>query len=533
MNDFIKKNWINLLGGLFLFVAFLYLFELAIDEGWLPPVARVAIGLLTGISAMYYGYAQFKKQVTLSAELIAGLGNAIVYATFAYASFTESINWSTNTMLISMLSFTSLVMFISYKYDMRKLSFISILGGLITPIILKAPEQQVEVLFAYVFILNVVSLYLSAFKKWKELSIMSFLVTALIYLTYYFYFDPSEWQEPTFYASSFFLVYFIGLLLPGFLDKENFNGLNLYLGLINAINFIFWSLFIFGSFSVPYAFPTLFVGVLFLLAAFAIFKRAGQLLLPSMAYFVVSLVLIAIAGSDLAEIFEAGGVNYLISTFIWTSLVALIYFSSSYLKSTFAEGISMIAWALILVYWYGVAWDVDWIPMFGLEFIPFFNAGALVWMFLASLGFVFSRNIMKRKNPENKKEITRNNKMLSLAFAIISHLVIGGLLTIQIQNLWEAYDLQFMDVSIFLSISWMLYALGLFLWGSYSNQKPFGIFGSVVVLMTAMKVFIFDLKESSTFYMVLFLFVLGIITLLIARIDRYWKQKYNQSNPVN
>jgi hypothetical protein len=43
MNEFIKKNWMNMLGGLFLFSAMLYFFNLIIKEGWLPPAARVAI----------------------------------------------------------------------------------------------------------------------------------------------------------------------------------------------------------------------------------------------------------------------------------------------------------------------------------------------------------------------------------------------------------------------------------------------------------------------------------------------------------
>mgnify|MGYP000147403040 CR=1 FL=1 len=531
MKDFINKNWINILGGLFLFVAFLYFFELAIEEGWLPPAARVAIGLLTGISGLYYGYVKFKKQANLSAELLAGLGNAIVYATFAYASFSSAIEWSTNTIMISMLSFTSLVTFISYKYDMRKLGFISIFGGLITPVILKAPEEQVLALFIYVFILNAVSLYLSASKRWSELSIMSFIVTAAIYLTYYIYFDPIDWQKPTFYASSFFVVYFVGLLLPGFFDKQNFNGLNLYLGLINAINFIFWSILIFSSFSVPYATPTLFVGILFALAALVIYRKSGELILPSIAYFILSIVLIAISGSDLSGIFTKGGFNYLINAFIWTSLVAMVYFSAHYLKSTIARNISMVAWVFVLIYWFSVAWNVEWIPIFGVKFIPFLNPGALVWMFLASLGFIFSNNVLKKSDSVAENEEAHQYKLISLMIAIISHVVVGGLLTIQIQNLWDAYQLNFMKVTTVLSISWMVYALGLFLWGSYTNQKAFRFLGSAVVILTSLKVFIFDLRGTSTIYLVTFLFVLGLLTLLIARIDSYWRTKYNDPKP--
>ncbi|MCK5206835.1 MAG: DUF2339 domain-containing protein, partial [Cyclobacteriaceae bacterium] len=247
MNEFIKKNWMNLLGGLFLFSAMLYFFQLAITEGWLPPAARVAIGLLAGTTLIYYGYTRYKIQVNVATELLSGLGSALVYATFAYASFSIEINWSVNAIIIAMLSFTSLITYIGYKLEMRKLAFIALLGGLITPIILKAPEEQIFVLFLYVLIINVFALYLSASKEWLELRVMSFFVTAAIYITYYIYFEPLHWQEPMMYISIFFVVYFLGLLASGLFDKEKFEGLNLWMSLLNAINFVFWSIFILSA----------------------------------------------------------------------------------------------------------------------------------------------------------------------------------------------------------------------------------------------------------------------------------------------
>ncbi|MCK5281309.1 MAG: DUF2339 domain-containing protein, partial [Cyclobacteriaceae bacterium] len=122
MNEFIKKNWITVLGGTFLFAAMLYFFKLVISEGWLPPAARVAIGLLAGTTLIYYGYAKYKINANLSTELLSGLGSAIVYATLAYASFSFEINWSTNALTIAMLSFTSLITYIGYKLEMRKLA---------------------------------------------------------------------------------------------------------------------------------------------------------------------------------------------------------------------------------------------------------------------------------------------------------------------------------------------------------------------------------------------------------------------------
>lgn len=526
MNDFVKKNWITILGGTFMFSAVLYFFKLVISEGWLPPAARVAIGLLAGTTLIYYGYAKYKVQANLATELLSGLGSAIVYATLAYASFSFEVNWSINAVIIAMLSFTGLISYIGYKLEMRKLAFIALLGGLITPIILKAPEQQVFVLFLYVLILNAFALYLSAAKKWPELHVMSFLVTVVIYVTYYIYFEPVQWHKPMFYISVFFTVYFVGLMLSGLFDKEKFEGLNLWLSIINAINFVFWSIVILSQFSVPFAFPTLFVGMLFIASSAFIQRRAGTSALPTVFYFLLGVILISISGSELATNFHDKGMHHVINVSIWLILTLIIFAAGKFSKVSFARYIALAAWGFTFIYWYIVAWDVEWIRWFGLDFIPFVNPGALVWIGLAITGFVFSDSFREKAATTKEFPYADRRDWVALALAIASHSVVGGLLTIQIQNTWDAYQLEFVSVNIFLSISWMVYALGLFLWGAYTDQKPFRFLGSAVIILTSLNVFLVDLRGASTIYMAIFLFILGLIVLTIARIDKYWREKH-------
>ena len=529
MNEFIKKNWITILGGTFLFSAMLYFFKLVISEGWLPPAARVAIGLLAGTTLIYYGYVKYKINASLSTELLAGLGSAVVYATLAYASFSFEINWSVNAVIIAMLSFTSLITYIGYKLEMRKLAFIALLGGLITPIVLKAPEQQVFVLFLYVLIINAFAMYLSASKKWPELRVMSFLVTVSIYITYYIYFEPMSWQEPMFYISVFFVVYFLGLMASGLFDKEKFEGLNLWLNIVNAINFVFWSIFILSAFAVPYAAPTLFVGVLFILSSAFIQKRIGPSALPTIFYFLLGVILISIAGSELAINFRENGIHHVINVSIWLFLTILIFTASRYSKVSLAKYIAAAAWTFTLIHWYSVAWNVEWVRWFGVDFIPFINPGALVWIGLAITGFVFSDSFREKSSEAKDFPYEDRRDWVALALALASHTVVGGLLTIQIQNTWEAYNLEFASVNIFLSISWMVYALGLFLWGAYADQQPFRFIGSAFVIITSVKVFLLDLRGTSTVYMALVLLILGLIVLGIAQIDKYWREKHHKN----
>ena len=221
--------------------------------------------------------------------------------------------------------------------------------------------------------------------------------------------------------------------------------------------------------------------------------------------------------------------HHVINVSIWLLLTGLIFIASLRSKVYFAKYIAIAAWAFTFVHWYAVAWDVEWIRWFGLEFIPFINPGALVWIGLAITGFIFSESFRGKEATGKEFPYENKNEWIALALALASHSVVGGLLTIQIQNTWEAYQLEFVSVNIFLSISWMVYALGLFLWGAYADQIPFRLMGSVVIIMTSIKVFLMDLRGSSTIYMASFLLILGILVLIIAQIDKYWREKHQKN----
>ena len=148
-------------------------------------------------------------------------------------------------------------------------------------------------------------------------------------------------------------------------------------------------------------------------------------------------------------------------------------------------------------------------------------------MLLAATGFYLSRVYHNTSLIESHPGTVKMQEKVSLVLAILSHLVLGGLLTIQVQNTWDAYNLTFIEDHVMLSISFAVYALALFLWGAYNDQTPFRILGSTVLVVTAIKVFLIDLQESSTIYMVLFLFLLGGLTLAIARIDKMWRQRHD------
>jgi uncharacterized membrane protein len=92
VENFLKKHWITLLGAVFIFLSFSYLFKYAVDQGWITNELKIGIGLLAGAGFVIAGAGfviagakLLQKSNELVGQIITGLGVALLYATFSFA----------------------------------------------------------------------------------------------------------------------------------------------------------------------------------------------------------------------------------------------------------------------------------------------------------------------------------------------------------------------------------------------------------------------------------------------------------------
>ena len=521
--EYIEKYWIYLLAGLFLFTAILYFLKLAIEEGWITATTRTILGILVGVGTLSIGCWKYRLNKHPISESICGLGFAIVMGSLVYAGANSEVNWPPLILIITFFIITSFVFLFAQIHNARRLAILAVVGGFAAPLGIKIPEGLHFILFVYALVLNISALYLFISKSWKELSVLAYFCSFILYLVYYTYYDPFDnWSGPYTYLTVYFLLFFMALQIDS-VRRNEFQGLNLFLGLANIVHLMFWTLFIFSTLSVSYFLPMTISGLLFLFTSMFVYDRSNKDFLSSSVYYLVGMVFLAIAGDDLAQGFRDGGMHNVVNTSIWLILTILLFAISYRIKFITGTIIGSVALFFILIYWFTVAWDVDWVRWFGLEYIPFINPGALVWIAIASSGFLFSRLLTKYfSTSEDQSE--KYLAVLPLLLALASHVVVGGLLTIQIQNAWQVYSVDFLDVEVFLSISWMIYAMLIFVWGAYSNNNAFRWMGSFVIILVSIKVFVYDLSESSTISVIFFLIGLAILTFTIAIIDMRWRK---------
>lgn len=523
MKDFIQKYWINALGLGLLFIALLYFLKLAVANGWLPIELRLSLSALLACSGLFFGFRLSKQHQPITGQALAGLGTAVLYATIGYISFSEEILWSNSSLLIAMVGVSSLISGVSIRQNQRILFTLSILGGLITPFVIRASAQLDVPLFIYVLILNLAAIYASISKGWKENMLIGFVLTIGLFSSYYFLFDPISWTKPFTYSTIMFVVFMVGFMIIPFRENKQYDGFELILSIFNGVNYILWSYWIFEEFSKPYVVPMLIVGGCFLVLSCLIYYRSKKRGVAAFGtYLALALISLGIAGSDLGLLFQKGGIDYVVTAMVWLMLIFTVFTVGKKLKDRQVMVGSKVAYIFLIVYWFTKAWEVDWLPILGVPYIPFLNAGALVWLGLILLGFQFALHI--ERSPEELLEWGGRGTASAL-MALISHLLIAGLISVQVMNLWEAYDMNWLDEDLTLSSCWFIYALVLFLWNSKLPHVLFRWMGGAVLIISTGKVLAWDLVGESSTQKIVFLLFLGAVTLLIGRVSVARKQK--------
>ncbi|KEO80845.1 DUF2339 domain-containing protein [Tumebacillus flagellatus] len=510
MIQFFKRNWITLLGALFLILAFSYLFKYAVDQGWISDGPKIAAGLLVGVAVVLFGVRKLLGRNVILGQVVTGLGVALLYTTCSFAGVYFDL-WSSMTVFLSMLIITVGVTALAYRSNLRILMHISLLGGLVSPLVLQPENDQVFSLFLYLLVINAAFFFLSIKKNWFELRAEAFVGTWLLYLVYYVHFDPTTWTLPFLYAASAFVFYIIGFLYSSWQQNRHFEGLNLYLGFANGVLFTLWALLLTDG-VVSYTVPLAGMGVIYLLAALIVYMGNRTATLALYSKLIAGILLLLVSASEFGRGWEF---KPLLSVYFWALVSAAVMITGQRRSRDLYKWIASCVWVCISLYWFFTTWDAP-LGLWFNTFIPFLNTSGVAWILLAVLGFYYSVKVQFQAGKADAESI-------STFFAVSSHIMVGGLLTFQIRNLWRYYDLNHSNLYLSLSISWGVYALLLFLWGAYSKQAAFRWFGSIVLGLVALKTIFIDLSGSDTIYKVLVLFLLGAITLAIAYINNKWK----------
>jgi uncharacterized membrane protein len=142
-----SEQWLGRIGLGLLFLGLVYLFNYSIEQGWITPAVRVAIGLVIATVLLVFGLRIERRRRSYSQLLLAGA--LAVYYVSGFAANQLYLLVSHGLAFAYMAAVMVLALVLARRQDRPSLASLGALGGLATPLLLHRESAAVMELSVY------------------------------------------------------------------------------------------------------------------------------------------------------------------------------------------------------------------------------------------------------------------------------------------------------------------------------------------------------------------------------------------------
>ncbi|MGG9962029.1 DUF2339 domain-containing protein [Ferruginibacter sp. SUN106] len=397
IEKFIGENLISKIGIGILVLAIGFFVNYAIDQNWIGPVGRVAIGILCGgiLIALAHKLRNTYKNFS---SILAGGGLAVFYFTITLAFQKFHLFGQTNGQAIAfiiMVVITAFAVILSLLYNKQELAIVALVGGFTAPFLVSTGDGNYKVLFTYLIILNSGLLIIAYNKAWRILNFLSFIFTIFIFGSWLFFLrydvPAVTYKNGFLFATAFYLLFFIINIAHNIKEKKKFIGSDFGILLANTSLYFGAGIFCLAQMNAP-EFKGLFsasMGIFNLIVSYFLFRK--QKVDTNILYLLIGITLTFI--SITAPIQLHG--NYI--TLFWASEAVLLYWLFTKSKISIMQYSALLVWALMMI-----SLVMDWMQLYTHYSTPLTiiaNKGFITTVFAAIATYLLF--VLRNKETEN------------------------------------------------------------------------------------------------------------------------------------
>ena len=232
----IGSHWLNRIGIAAVLIGVSYFLKYAFDNNWIGPAGRVTIGLLAGIAIVIWSERFRTRGYQIFSYSLKALGIGVMYLSLWTAFHVYSLIPSGVT-FIAMLAVTASTAVLAISQDAELLAAFALIGAFITPLLLATGENKELQLFSYATLLDLAAVVMVTRKPWRRLLALAFIGTLVLYIGWDFeFYNRSQLNLTLAFATLFFVIFAVAPLLARQPESETapFAAVPLFLAFINA-----------------------------------------------------------------------------------------------------------------------------------------------------------------------------------------------------------------------------------------------------------------------------------------------------------
>jgi uncharacterized membrane protein len=175
---FVGVKLFSAVAGIALVLAAIFFLRYSIEQGWLVPPIRVAIGVIVATTLLVVCELKAARKYAVTANALDAAAIAILFATFYAARALWDLIPAPAAFGLLILV-TVLAVLLSIRHDSRFIAVLGLLGGFATPALLSTGENRPIPLFTYLLLLNAGLAWVAFKKGWPLLTILTLILTVL------------------------------------------------------------------------------------------------------------------------------------------------------------------------------------------------------------------------------------------------------------------------------------------------------------------------------------------------------------------
>ncbi len=207
------------LGAIAMVIAALLFVKYSIESGLtgrIPKEVRVGLLLALGLGSLLGSEFGLRRRYAVTANALCGAGVAVLYGAFFAAKQVYALIPMPPTFVLMVLT-TALAAGLSLRYQSVWIAVLGLCGGFVTPVVLSSGQDHPAGLFAYVFLMDLGFLFISARQGWARLAATSLALTTLLALGWAIkHLSP---EKAPIAAVAFLVLAILYLVLPSLAGK--------------------------------------------------------------------------------------------------------------------------------------------------------------------------------------------------------------------------------------------------------------------------------------------------------------------------
>lgn len=204
--QFLGAKLVAWIGGVALFFGIAFFIKYSFEHDLIPPLARIAIGAVTGGVLLCIGLLMRDRATATTAHTLCSTGILVLYGV-SFAGHQLYGLYGIAPTFIAMALITAGAFLLSVRLDALVIAVLGVAGGFLTPALLHGPTNAPLIVYGYIAFLNIGLLTIALRQRWQVLPVLGTVGTLLMLLGRLVGFLFNSSQIPT-----VTMILFIGFL---------------------------------------------------------------------------------------------------------------------------------------------------------------------------------------------------------------------------------------------------------------------------------------------------------------------------------